>query len=74
MLPLRREGSNKLRGLRAFLEVNEQSTIMFKKFKTGCQNLRFLKRLHVLHLRIYFLGVWSKAHKCLVCKWLDQLA
>ena len=37
VLRLRGEGSSKL-GVRIFLEMNEQSTIMFKKLETGCQN------------------------------------
>ena len=37
VLQLRGEGSSKL-GVRIFLEMNEQSTIMFKKLETGCQN------------------------------------
>ena len=41
--------------------MNEQPTIMFKKFETGCQNYRFSKGLHVFHLKKYLLGVWSKA-------------
>ena len=61
-------------GVRVFLEINEHSIIMFKKFETGCQNYRFSKRLHVFHVRIYLLGVWSKARKCLVQKSLDQVA
>ena len=32
MLPLRGKSSNKLRGLGYIWEMNEQSTIMFKKF------------------------------------------
>ena len=38
VLPLHGEDSNELRRLGYFWEMNEHSTIMFKKFETGCQN------------------------------------
>ena len=38
VLPLWGESSNKLRELGYFWEMNEQSAIIFKKFKIECQN------------------------------------
>ena len=45
VLPLWGESSNKLRELGYFWEMNEQSAIIFKKFKIECQNQRFPKKI-----------------------------
>ena len=76
VLPLRREGCNKLMGLGYFWQMNEQSAVMFKKFM--CQQIvkskDFQKDRMFFYLKIYVLGVWSKACKCLALKRLDQVA
>ena len=45
VLPLLRKGSNKLRGLRWFWEMNEQSTMMFKKIWGRVSKLKISKRI-----------------------------
>ena len=76
VLPLRREGCNKLMGLGYFWQMDEQSAVMFKKFM--CQQIvkskDFQKDRMFFYLKIYVLGVWSKACKCLARKRFDQVA
>ena len=73
VLHLRGERSNKLWWCWQFWEMNEQSTIILKRFETGYQITDFQKWLLVFHLRIYLTGAWKKTRKWLAHKWLDEV-
>ena len=61
-------GSNTLWGLGNFWKGISSLQSCLKNLRSHVS-----KKLHVFRLRIYLLGVWSKAGKCLTRKWLDQV-